>query len=54
MARKVRGIHRVLTKQCSANEREPYLDAVLKTETGKIAITDEGDTDDISRKANRC
>lgn len=34
-----------LTAQCSDVERAPYLDAVLKTETGKIAITDEGDSD---------
>lgn len=42
---KLEGFIEFLTKQCSDNEREPYLDAVLKTETGKIAISDEGDSD---------
>lgn len=34
-----------LTRQCSDEERQPYLDAVLKTETGKIPVADEGDSD---------
>jgi hypothetical protein len=42
---KLEGFIEFLTKHWSDNEREPYLDAVLKTETGKIAISDEGDSD---------
>jgi ERCC4-related helicase len=34
-----------LTMQCSDEERKPYLDAVLKTETGRIPVADEGDSD---------
>jgi superfamily II DNA or RNA helicase len=34
-----------LTGQCSESERRPYLDAVLKTETGRIPVADEGDSD---------
>jgi superfamily II DNA or RNA helicase len=32
-----------LTQQCSESEREPYLEAALKTETGTIGVSDDED-----------
>jgi ERCC4-related helicase len=32
-----------LTGQCSENERQPYLEAALRTETGKIGVADDAD-----------
>jgi len=32
-----------ITQQCSESEREPYLDAALKTETGSIGVSDDED-----------
>lgn len=42
---KFNGFIEFLIKQCANNERELYLEAVSKTETGKIPVADEGDSD---------
>jgi ERCC4-related helicase len=37
------GFIHFLTQQCSESERQPYLEAALRTETGRIGVADEGD-----------
>ena len=37
------GFIQFITHQCSESERQPYLEAILKTETGRIGVADEQD-----------